>query len=162
VALSLIRALTSPDAELDRLQRGVGLPTRQSFYRTYGSETVRANGSSGGFQGTPLSPLVSMNMDLLSLLVENAFQRSAFPCYQQFSSILSSHLQRLLDLHKVERTDAEQMLASLKDRIRFLRSQRSCAPCDRSAANVAPASAGVPLPSVASIAHVPLSGILLK
>ena len=91
VGLELIRMLTTPDRELQRLYRGIGLPTHASFY------DHRDTG------GKPLSPetvgsdFLRIRLDLARELVTTAFRRSQFACYQRFSPTVSAHLQRIRD-----------------------------------------------------------------
>lgn len=88
LAWQIIQMVTAPDRELQRIYRGVGLPTRQSYYSQ----------SSQPLPVSPVSPFFHISRTKLGELVNNAFQRSQFPCYQQFSETISAHLQRILEL----------------------------------------------------------------
>lgn len=88
LAWQIIQMVTAPDRELQRIYRGVGLPTRQSYYSQ----------SAQPLPVSPVSPFFHISRTKLGKLVNTAFQRSQFPCYQQFSETISAHLQRILEL----------------------------------------------------------------
>lgn len=88
LARQIIHMITAPDRELQRIYRGVGLPTRKSYYSQ--SEQL--------IPVSPVSPFFHLQRTKLQELVNRAFQRSMFPCYRQFSETISAHLQRILEL----------------------------------------------------------------
>jgi KaiC/GvpD/RAD55 family RecA-like ATPase len=117
VALSLMKFLTSREAELDRMKLGVGLPTRSSFYQSTHSG-VRSR----------VSPYFTIDMDVLTGLVETAFARSRFDCYAHLSGILAAHLQTVIELadDDVAESDIPLIFESLGAKIGFMRNDLSC------------------------------------
>ena len=91
--LQLINNLVSPAAELDRLRRGIGLPTRRSFYRdeTAPNATV----------GAALSVLPQLSFRVpkpkIMQLLDRACRRSEIPDYPNKSFALSAGLRRILE-----------------------------------------------------------------
>lgn len=83
VGLRVIDMLTSPEAELDRLKAGVGLPTRDSFFLEEAEDLG-------------ISPFFSMGGDVLRRIVERAVRRSDFGCYRRAASTVSAHLQAIV------------------------------------------------------------------
>jgi KaiC/GvpD/RAD55 family RecA-like ATPase len=83
--LSLIEALTTRDAELNRVRLGVGLPTRYQYYACGESERQLA-----------ISPYFSMEARRVRVLVEGAFSRSSFQCYEEIGPIVAHHVCRLI------------------------------------------------------------------
>jgi KaiC/GvpD/RAD55 family RecA-like ATPase len=129
VALGIIEYLTTADEELERVQQGIGLPTRQHFYE------VQANAPT---VFATVSPFFSLNPTVLGDLVGNAFRRSRFHCYQMFADTLSSHLHRLLDLPEQRAGETrdgrldeqmEETISSLMASIEFVRSRGMCDFC---------------------------------
>ena len=112
VGLEMIRLLTPHVAELSRLQRGVGLPTRQSFYSTRGKS-----------KSIDISPLFSAPASVVRRLVEEGFQRSRFSTYRQFSSTLAHNLRRILEIpDSQERTlerRIQQILNDMQSEMKF-------------------------------------------
>jgi hypothetical protein len=106
---------------MERLQMGVGLPTRKTFYNV------------GHSAPSAISRYFRFAHDDLSRLVHKAFRRSRFFCYQQFAGTISSHLLWILEMPAS--ADAaplhegiHQAMASLNSNIGFL---RRCLDCDR-------------------------------
>jgi hypothetical protein len=117
VGLSMIRLLTSREAEIDRVHHGVGLPTRTSYY-------------SGP---TDVSPYFSIDFDSGEMpdLVQNSFPRSRFGCYVQFAGILRSHLRSILEIPDGADVSSEirSSFQTLDHKMDFVRPQASCARC---------------------------------
>lgn len=101
VALKLIKLFTTHEAESDRLRLGVGLPTRQSFYK---STSARSS----------ISPLFAMDSSVLRGLIKNAFRRSAVGCYSKFSTLVTLYLQDLLEYSS---DDAQTLRKEIRSRI---------------------------------------------
>lgn len=113
VALDVIEFMTMPDKEMQRVHIGVGLPTRSDYYN-------RESGVSD------VSPFFDLRMPELRDLMEKAFRRSQFACYQAFADTLSSHLQRLLETAAPNfASTLDGLLASLN----FIRSRQLCESC---------------------------------
>lgn len=112
--LELIRILTSREAELDRMVRGVGLPTRAAFY--YGEEERPATGV--------LSPFFRLKKKEVGDRIKTAFRRSQFQCYSLLSSVLATHLKQILEIPDCPgeelREEVSDILASLADTLRFV------------------------------------------
>ncbi len=107
VGLKIIELYTSPEAEMDRVRYGVGLPVRSSFYR-----------SIAGSSSISVSPYFAMDgKDVLSI-IENAFVRSSFACYTRQASMLSTHLKNVLSLPALEEHTLE---AAVRQRVNQLR-----------------------------------------
>ncbi len=87
VALEVIRVLTTREEELQRLRRGVGLPTRDRYYEP-GSLDVPES----GFLGIPASKI--------GRLLKNSFRRSEFDCYPEITKILSFHLKKIVSIEE--------------------------------------------------------------
>jgi ABC-type glycerol-3-phosphate transport system substrate-binding protein len=126
LAWQLIQMITSPDRELLRIYNGVGLPTRESYYR----HTAPANPAS------LISPFFNISRTLLRDLVDGAFQRSTFPCYQKMTETISAHLQRILDLPAPADPDNEALLIQvnavfdhLLESIEYIRESTPCVSC---------------------------------
>lgn len=101
-----IELLTSPEAELDRVKLGIGLPTRVGFYAFRESSQVS------------VSPYFSMHGSALSEVVSNAFPRSSFGCYPSVTATLSSHLQDLLE---IPFSDERALMSEIAKRREFLK-----------------------------------------
>ena len=117
VALNLMKLLTSRDAELERMKRGVGLPTRLSFYR-----------SKQAHLKSYVSPFFAMNIDVIGQILENAFPRSCLGCYGQAAGVLSSHLQAIIELSDEAAADGgiELILERLGEEIGFVLNNIGC------------------------------------
>lgn len=121
VGLEIIRFLTSRHAEVDRMQRGVGLPTRKEFYERTKSES----------QSAVISPYFSMQVDVLRDIVNKAFFRSKFGCYSTFSGVLAYHLKKILEITNEQKLkgDIKNVLSDLREQLGFVMSTDSCAAC---------------------------------
>jgi hypothetical protein len=118
VALNLMKLLTSRDAELERMKRGVGLPTRLSFFRS-----KQAN------LRTHVSPFFTMNIDVIGEIVDKAFARSSFGCYAQVAGVLSPQLQAIVELtdEAVAARGIEMILERLTEEVGFVLNDSGCA-----------------------------------
>lgn len=114
LALRMLEVLTTPQAEMERLNRGVGLPTRQTFYeRSPVADQPRAR----------VSPYFALDMRALGRHVQTAFTRSSLGCYQEFAAALSFHLQEILELEAekdLEQTFTDRLL-DLETKVKFAR-----------------------------------------
>jgi hypothetical protein len=133
VALNLMKLLTSRDAELDRMKRGVGLPTRLSFYRSKQPHIK-----------SYVSPFFEMNIDVIGQVVEQAFPRSCLGCYGQVAGVLSSHLQAVVELSDdAVDSSIDLILARLGEEIGFVLNKKGCrarGTCSLPASEAVPAS----------------------
>jgi hypothetical protein len=125
-AWKLIQMIASPDRELQRIYHGVGLPTRASYYRT----------PSPGVTTSLVSPFFHISRNVLGDLVQNAFQRSTFPCYQKMTETISAHLQRLLELPAMPDNDrgglekrVESVMHHLLESMDYIRESMHCSKC---------------------------------
>jgi KaiC/GvpD/RAD55 family RecA-like ATPase len=123
LAWQIIQMVTAPDRELQRIYRGVGLPTRRSYYSQ----------SSQPLPVSPVSPFFHISRTKLGELVNNAFQRSQFPCYQQFAETVSAHLQRILELPpqdwQVMHDQIDTVVDHLGESIRYIQESALCRAC---------------------------------
>ncbi len=123
VGIEIIKLLTSPEAEAERWQLGVGLPTRWQFYS-------HVNDSS---KQLAISPYFSMEAANLSKLIAKAFTVSSFGCYSYYSDILTNHLQKTIEIpDSTERELDEQIsmiLNSLKNKMEAVNPIRDCTKC---------------------------------
>lgn len=112
--LELIRILTSREAELDRMVRGVGLPTRAAFY--YGEGARPASGV--------ISPFFRLKKREVGDRISGAFRRSQFQCYSLLAPVLATHLKQILEIPDCPagelRGEVSDILASLVDTLRFV------------------------------------------
>ena len=112
--LELLRMLSSREAEVDRMMRGVGLPTRRSFYST----------SADSESESVLSPFFRLSKQKVGRRLESAFRRSEFACYPVLSVGLGVHLRRILELpdapRRVLRREIKSILHGLVETIRFV------------------------------------------
>jgi KaiC/GvpD/RAD55 family RecA-like ATPase len=134
VGQRIIQLFTGPDAELERFRLGVGLPTRVGFYALHESSMVG------------VSPYFTMDGSTLRAIVENAFPRSTFGCYSDVNTILSSHLQGVLELPaQEERTLAIEIARQCDGLRRRLESNavRPCSFCVATPARPATLTAGL-------------------
>jgi hypothetical protein len=107
VALSVVRFLTSPDAEADRLQRGVGLPTRKAFYEAAPNPRATA--------ATLVSPYFNLDPRELTRGVTGALRRSTLTRYLQFAPHLAYHLCRLLEIPASDDTTIDAAISDVLD-----------------------------------------------
>lgn len=126
LAWEIIHMITSPERELQRIYHGVGLPTRESYYR----HTAPLNPAS------LISPFFHVSRSLLKTLVEDAFQRSQFPCYQRMTETISAHLQQILELpapdqHSSKALEAQvnSVIDHLLESIDYIRESTVCSHC---------------------------------
>jgi hypothetical protein len=119
IGLEIIKLLTSREAELERLNYGIGLPTRETFYSRDASIT-----------STLVSPHFSMPLLTLKELMNNAFRRSTFGCYLRISTILAFHLKKIIEIPDKDentiRNKIETSFKSLVDYINFLSGSNHC------------------------------------
>jgi KaiC/GvpD/RAD55 family RecA-like ATPase len=124
IGLEIIKLLTKPAAELDRLQLGVGLPTRKRFYDSI------AKSESGEIA---VSPDFSMNAAALRRLVNSAFRRSDFGCYASSFSAIAHYLQNIIELPDGSEQDIERgishNLESFQLSVEFARPEWQCSKC---------------------------------
>jgi len=77
-----------------------------------------------------VSPFFHIPRTKLDQLVNGAFQRSQFPCYQQFSEVISAHLHRILDLPPSKPDDLRKQIdstvESLRDSINYIQDTTIC------------------------------------
>jgi KaiC/GvpD/RAD55 family RecA-like ATPase len=107
VALSVVRFLTSSDAEADRLQRGVGLPTRKSFYEVAPNRPATA--------ATLVSPYFNLDPQELTRCVTGALRRSTLVGYRQFAPHLAYHLRRLLEFPESDNKTVDAAISGILD-----------------------------------------------
>ena len=109
VGVRLIQLCTSPEAVVDRLMYGVGLPVQQSFYENQGESD------------TSISPFIALDAKLLLTIIERAFERSTFECYRRYASILAAHLRSVLMVAYDDEREFESVirsrLAGLRERL---------------------------------------------
>ncbi len=124
--LELIGRLTSKEAELDRMNHGVGLPTRQNFY-------YRENANSDFGM---VSPFFRLSKSEIGDRIRSAFRRSAFACYSLLSPILATHLKQILKMpdsaRGVLRREVKDILVGLADTVGFVETAEMngrCASC---------------------------------
>ncbi|HKQ69244.1 MAG TPA: ATPase domain-containing protein [Polyangiaceae bacterium] len=120
VGVDLLERLTTPQANVERLHLGIGLPTYDSFYDRPNSER--------------LSPYFSVPLTEVRNAIENAFTRSTLGSYGEQSEILGHHLKRLLETQPYPETaigdaDIRRVLTDLGHELRFARTGRSCSLC---------------------------------
>jgi KaiC/GvpD/RAD55 family RecA-like ATPase len=134
LAWQIIRMVTAPDRELQRIYRGVGLPTRQSYYREPARKAAPGQ----------MSPFFHVDRSTLRELVSQAFQRSQFPCYQEFSETISAHLQRILELPPQSLSAIEEQINDIVDNlvesIQYIQESVVCRSCR---ARKSPSSTGI-------------------
>jgi KaiC/GvpD/RAD55 family RecA-like ATPase len=110
--LALINNLVTPEAELERLRRGIGLPTQRYFY-----------GNASENEGVPAETWsrsrqlnFTVSRPALRDVLENAFRRSQFDGYVRRAPSLSFALWSVLDFEAVTgRSDPERWV---RERIR--------------------------------------------
>ncbi len=120
IGLNLIENLTGSEREMQRLQLGIGLPTRESFY------SADHNGID-----PPVSPYFQFKRTELITLLDNAIRRSRFHCYERFAATLSAHLQSILEIPDEAPVEdgIHRALQSLVGNIDFLRESTHCNSC---------------------------------
>lgn len=124
VGLQVIKALTTRAKELDRLQQGIGLPTRRTFYQGL-TESQSPE--------VDISSYFSLDPHVLQRLVKNAFKRSDCGCYSQFFDATARHLQNIIEIPDDSEAKVEsqiyQAFESFRTSILFTRSNWSCNRC---------------------------------
>jgi KaiC/GvpD/RAD55 family RecA-like ATPase len=119
VGANLIRLFTSQEAELNRLELGIGLPTRARFYQNDGS-------------AVDVSPYFTMDSPSLQVAVTNCFRRSWFGCYSGVSGLLASHLRSVVAIRPKHEGElfatVQNSVDRLRQRLDFI-GQGSCPQC---------------------------------
>jgi hypothetical protein len=112
VGLRLIKLVTSREAEMNRLQLGVGLPTRKTFYQ-----------GAGAAKREDISPYFRMSIEKAGNLLDHAFQRSQFAMYSKLSGILAHNLKRVLSIPDERapniESDIEQIMVEMIQELEF-------------------------------------------
>ncbi|HEX7317898.1 MAG TPA: ATPase domain-containing protein [Pyrinomonadaceae bacterium] len=124
VGVNIVKLLASKEAELERLQAGVGLPTRTTFYDSMLGEQAGT---------TSVLPYFTISVSDLKAAVTNPFRRSGFGCYSQLSPVISYHLQRILELPAGDEELLEKRIRgifdSLKTQIDYASVCQDCQKC---------------------------------
>jgi KaiC/GvpD/RAD55 family RecA-like ATPase len=111
VGLEIIKLLTTHESELTRLEAGLGLPTRSSFY-------------TGKGDNRSLSEPVPVDFRVLYDLVNKAFSRSSFKHYGKLSGIATAHLQRIVELPDADDAQLEseitRVFSNFRQHARFV------------------------------------------
>jgi hypothetical protein len=89
LGLEIIKTLTSKEAEIERLQRNIGLPCRDLFYRERGA-------GPGGKAGS--SACIPLDYETMKKLIKSAFRRSRFACYSVVTKSISYHLLKIIEV----------------------------------------------------------------
>jgi hypothetical protein len=105
VALQVIEFLTTKSRELRRRNLGIGMPTREVFYKEDSPSEY-------------MSPYFHMEPALMSKLVRNAFRRSRIRDYQSIAETIAAHLHHLLES---EEKELDSILKSLIADLKFIR-----------------------------------------
>ena len=125
VGIEIIKSLTSPEAELDRLRYGVGLPTHSTFYETEALSPDEVE--------TAVSPYFSLNNKVLKRLVEKAFMRSDFGCYSAVSGLLAYYLQRIIEIPDAPGDSVEARIRdcfrAFDHKLNFMNPNKRCTHC---------------------------------
>lgn len=120
-AVEVIQMLCRPEAELERVRRGVGMPVRKSFY-----DELLDSKSAELF----ISPYFSVDAATLSTMIGSPFRRSRFSCYPLVSGTLSYHLQRILEIPagkpQAFNSKVDRILNACRIRMTELHSVPSC------------------------------------
>lgn len=136
VGMEIIKHHTTREAELDRLERGVGLPTRRTLCMVEEPDMTA--------EPLGMEPTSFANVDeaFYTRLGVHRFQRSSFGCYGDVKDILTHHLRRILELHgpgtttggseEAIRAGIQKILDQLRRHIEFARPSLSCKSCIRS------------------------------
>jgi hypothetical protein len=124
VGIEIIKSLTSPEAELDRLRYGVGLPTHSSFYETDPLEAA---------EEAAVSPYFSLDNKVLKKLIHQAFMRSDFGCYSPLSGLLAYYLQRIIEIPDANNIQIEERIRecfkAFDSKLNFMSPYRRCSRC---------------------------------
>jgi len=127
VGLEIMKLLTTREEELERLRRGVGLPTRGHYY-------LEEAGIS--------SHSVVLPPEVIGGILNRGFRRSQFDCYSKITRILSFHLKRIIEIEapiRVVREEADVALKklivteieSLRQNVAFVLDKHFCAKCQK-------------------------------
>jgi KaiC/GvpD/RAD55 family RecA-like ATPase len=115
VALEIIRILTTREEELERLRRGVGLPTRSDYYPDEPTNTSALYIHSQG---------VELSSKLVSKLFNAAFRRSSLRHYARVSRLLTFQLKRVIEIEGRNDREIDALirshLASLRANLSFI------------------------------------------
>jgi KaiC/GvpD/RAD55 family RecA-like ATPase len=123
--LHLIKLLTDESWELERLRKGIGLPTRARFY-----ETAATEGVSGRPERVTISPQLSLDASRHELreALENAFRRSSIHRYAALAPMLSLALRNILEFAASpdlgEPAQASEIAAFIERTLRAVRARR--------------------------------------
>lgn len=93
--LEIMKILTSYESELNRIRIGVGLPTRESFYKKNHSEKI-SFASNYSLEKTEVRKIIS-----------SSFRRSTFSCYSIISKILAYHLKMISEIKDPNEIDTK-------------------------------------------------------
>jgi KaiC/GvpD/RAD55 family RecA-like ATPase len=85
IGLEVIRILTTREEELERLRRGVGLPTRTEYYEK-------------GYADMPNAGCLTLSAAELGELLKESFRRSELECYPMATRVLTFHLKRIIEI----------------------------------------------------------------
>jgi KaiC/GvpD/RAD55 family RecA-like ATPase len=122
VGLEIIKLLTSREAEVNRLQLGVGLPIRDSYYEKLSPDTSAS-----------FVPAARVSNRLLKNQIDRAFRRSRCGSYSQIATILSYHLLKILELAGEDKEEVKNnirlIFESFESNLRFVRKAWDCTNC---------------------------------
>jgi hypothetical protein len=104
VGMRILQQLATPQANIERLHDGVGLPTLRSFYERRASKG-------------PLTPDFAATCYEVYQAIENALPRSRIENYSDHASVLGHNLIQLLELPSAQ---IQSALTKLRDELSFL------------------------------------------
>lgn len=107
VGLEIIKNLTTKEEELERLHRGVGLPTKESLFPTGNGAIIQTR-------------YFSLEVATVNEALFGGFRRSQWGFYPRISKILTFHLKAILQYESMERESIAKQLRRLIDDIRRL------------------------------------------
>jgi hypothetical protein len=116
VGMSIIQRMTSPEAELNRLQIGVGMPTRETFYN------IRLH--SDAKQQRLIPGLKCEGMQIRETL-RGAFRRSSFRCYAKVANMVGEHLKNMI----VSEESVDNSLETIKAQMMYILNSEICGEC---------------------------------
>ncbi len=96
VGLEIIKLMTSRTSELHRLEKGIGLPTRDSFYL---ESTEKGHADACQIKSNTYSnflPLPGLSKKKCLELMKKSFRRSSIKGYHDLSTIMAAHLIQIL------------------------------------------------------------------
>lgn len=124
VGLEIIKMLTTHEGDIERLQLGIGLPTRRRFYE---------NRVSKDSADTVMTSHFSMDLPSLYQLVSNAFRRSDFGCYQDSFVIIAHHLKKIIEVPGENEDEVQsqikRIIENLESQLELTRSDQNCSKC---------------------------------